>query len=88
MVIEFEMPGDQDWDGALWANLGVGAEWERLGRAFYNLGVEAQDDEGISLEFPDANEAEVRKVVDQARNGDYGPDVAAYWAEAVEAAAE
>lgn len=84
MELTFEMPGDQDWDTDLWQRLGVGAEWERLGRAFYNLGVEVDDTEDVVLSFDDKDEAEVRKVLEQARTGGYGPDVQAYWSAAVE----
>ena len=87
MELTFEMPGDQDWDHGLWERLGVGAEWERLGRAFYNLGVEVDDTEDVVLEFPDAVEAEVRKVLESARSGGYGADVATYWSAAVEVVA-
>ena len=83
-VLTFEMPDDQDWDHDLWERLGVGQEWERLGRAFYNAGVEVDDTEDISLEFEEKDEAEVRKIIEAARNGNFGPDCQVYWKAAIE----
>lgn len=83
-TLVFSMPQDQEWDDALWERLGVGEEWERLGRAFYNLGVDVEEAEDIVLEFDEADEAEVRKVIESARSGGYGEDVQRYWTSAQE----
>jgi hypothetical protein len=84
-TIVFDMPGDQDWDPGLWERLGVGQEWERLGRALYNAGAAVDDSEGIAVECEKKDEAEVRKIIEQARAGAYGADAQAYWSAAVEA---
>ncbi len=86
--ITFEMPGDQDWDEDVWSKLGVGCEWERLGRAFYNTGVDVDDTEDIVLEFDEEKEPQVREIVEAARNGNFGPDCQTYWKAAVEVPSE
>lgn len=83
-VLTFAMPGDQDWDSDLWERLGVGGDWERLGEAFYNAGATVDDTEDISVEFDPSNEAAVRQIIEDARAGNYGPDVQTYWQAAEE----
>jgi hypothetical protein len=84
MVLTFEMPGDQDWDADLWERLGVGGDWENIGKAFYNAGATVDDTEDITVEFDPKDEPAVRGIIDDARAGKYGPDVQAYWSQASE----
>ena len=84
MELVFVMPGDQDWDETFWEEIGVGSAWEKLSAAFNKLGVEYDDSEDITLVFPAENEAEVRKIVQAARTGQYGPAVQKYWTAARE----
>jgi hypothetical protein len=88
MEIIFEMPGDQDFDQGLWERLGVGQEWERLGKAFYNAGCQVDDTEDVVLSFEPKDEARVRKIVADARSGAYGQDAQAYWSAATEVGSE
>ena len=86
--LSFEMPDDQEWDPGFWAKLGVGGDWENLGRAFYRALCQVDESEDIVLEFPRKNLDLVRKIVRDAKNGLYGPDVKTYWSKAREVPAD
>ena len=65
--------------------LNVDADWGNIGRAFYKAKCTVSLDEGsIILEFDSKNENEVRKIVQQAKDGSYGPDAQDFWSQVKE----
>lgn len=88
MIIEFTMPGDQDFDQAFWDRMGTGPGWDKLADAFEAAGAEVEDTENITIEFKKRDEKKVREVLARVRAGEFGADAATYWNAAKEIASE
>lgn len=80
VILEFQMPGDQDWPPDEWDKFGIGEDWDRFyGDLEVGNSAEIEDTENVIITVPHANVWNVLAILVAARQGDYGPNIQLYW---------